>query len=265
MRIFKNNTELTDKIERLDISTYSLTMTTTDFLHVATDFPFNHLYLKIGETKNLISSTMKVEYYGTAWTEVVEVKDDTSALSTSGYVSFTPEKFNQWSYVINSNDTLGLTKVLYDKYWARISFSVNLTASIDLSFVGLKFNDDTDLFSEYPVFDDSNFMGAFKTGKTDWEEQEIKAAMIIVEDLEKKNIIVGPEQILDRKKFLGASVCKTAEIIFNAFGNDYIEQRKAAKEEYSKRLNLSQYNVDTNNDGVLDQKEIATKQGWLSR
>jgi len=104
-----------------------------------------------------------------------------------------------------------LTKVVYDKYWVRISFDLTLGATCALSFIGNKFSDDTDLFYEYPIFNSSNFLTAFKSGKTDWEEQHVKAAELIIDDLQKKSVIIGAGQILDRKKFIGASVCKVAE------------------------------------------------------
>jgi hypothetical protein len=265
MRFFHNNTEITSRTERLDTSTYSMTYLIGEYIYIASDFPFNHLYLKLGTTKNIVSNTtMTVEYYGTSWNSVVELNDGTSGLSASGFIDFTPNRNYGWSMAYDST-IIGISKTLYDKYWTRISFDKNLTASIDLSFLGIKFSDDDDLFSEYPVFNDSNFLTAFKAAKTDWEEQEIKASSLIIDDLKKKNVIVAAEQVLDRKRFIGANTCKTAEIIFTAFGNDYLEQKKAAKEEYSKRLDLSQYNIDKDNNGILTPSEVVSSQGWLCR
>lgn len=264
MRIFKNNIEITKELERMDSTSYSLTMLSTDFLYFASDFPFNHLFIKMGTVKNVITSTMKIEYFSNSWKEVVDFKDETNGLKNDGFFEFTPSRYLSWMQIVDSVQ-LGLSQVVYDKYWTRVSFNTSLTASIDLSFMGTKFSDDSDLFSEYPVFDDSAFMTAFKAGKTSWEDQHVKAAEIIVSDLSKKGIILSKDQLLDRKRFIGASVCKTAEIIFTAFGNDYSEQRKLAKEEYSKRLNLSQYAIDTNGNALLDSQEIKMKQGWLSR
>jgi hypothetical protein len=155
--------------------------------------------------------------------------------------------------------------VVYDKYWMRISFNQNLKQNLVLNFIGYKFSDDSDLFAEFPIFNDVNFLTAFSSGKTNWEEQHAKAAELIIQDLQKGGVIVAPEQILDKKRFLGASVCKVAEIIFTAFGNDYLEQRKAAKEEYTSRLDLSQFNVDNDNDGILSPGEVVARQNWLRR
>jgi len=264
MRIFYNNTEITKQIDRLDTINYALTYTTGNYIYIASDFPFNQLYIKLGAVVNAISTSMTVEYLADGWTSVAELRDETSALSTSGNIEFTPNRNSSWKRTTDSSEA-GLTTVVYYKYWTRISFASDLTAAVLLSFMGNKFSDDSDLFDEYPVFDDAAFLSAFKTSKTTWEEQHIKAAVQIVADLQRKNIIVAPEQILERKRFIGASVCKCAEIIFTSFGNDYIEQRKAAKEEYSKRLDLSQYSIDKNNNAILEIKEKTAKQGWLYR
>lgn len=264
MRIFYNNTEISKETERLDDSVYKLNYTSGSYLYIATDFPFNHIYFKLGDVVNSISATMKIEYYGSNWNEVVELRDGTNGLTKSDFVEFTPSRNASWSLQTDST-VIGLSKVVYEKYWTRISFNETLTANIDLSFVGNKFSDDQDLFAEYPIFSNSDFMSAFKLGKDSWEEQHIKASEMINMDLIKKGVILGPEQLLERRKFIGSSVCKTAEIIFTAFGNDYVEQKTAAREEYFKRLDLSQYSIDVNSDGILSPVDVQTKVGWLSR
>jgi len=264
MRIFKNATEITREVSRYDATVYKLNYLIGDFIYIASDFPFNHTFIKLGTVKNLVSNTMKVEYYTTAWTQVVEVRDQTNGLKQDGYIEFTPNRNFGWAQTVDSSEA-GVSTVVYNKYWTRISFNQNLTADSELSFIGNKFSDDEDLFSEFPVFNDANYLTAFKAAKTTWEEQHVKAADIIIQDLQKKQVIMGKEQILDRVKFLGASVCKVAEILFTAFGNDYVEQRKASKEEYSKRLDLSQYNIDLNGSGNLEPMELQARTGWLSR
>lgn len=262
MRIFKNNTEITKEIGRLDSTVYALSYTISDHIYISSDLPFNHLFIKLGTTKSVASAVMKVEYSNGNWIESVELRDDTLGLSQDGFIEFTPNRNHGWSKALDSSQ-VGLTKVVYDKYWMRISFDKALTA--DISYIGHKFSDDTDLFSEYPIFDDANFMTAFKSGKTSWEEQHIKASDIIINDLIKKRIIISTEQILNRGKFITASVCKVAEIIFTSFGNDYDGGRKLANEEYLKRMDMSQYDVDTNANASLEIGEIASSQGWVNR
>jgi hypothetical protein len=269
MRIFHNDIEITKEVEKLDSTSYQLTYTPGDYLYIASDFPFNHFYLAMGATKNLVSDAiMSIEYggnNGTAWIPMVEVRDETNALANSGHITFTPNRNNGWPSIVDSQQFVGISKVVYYKYWLRISFDKTLTSAINISFIGNKFSDDSDLFNEFPMFDDANFLTAFKAGKTSWDEQHVRAAEVIISDLQKKGVILGAEQILDKKRFLGASICKVAEILYTAFGSDYVEQKKSAREEYGARLNLSQFDVDMNGNAIEEPAEVAATQGWLSR
>lgn len=274
MRIFfkdvSNVVEITKQINTYKSDTYTLTMNATDAIYIASDFPLNHFFVKMGAVLNESASEMIIDYWSNqGWLPVVNKNDYTEAFSQSGYVEFTPDRDHQWLRE-NTNSSgqsvEGLESVVvYDKYWTRIKFTNNLDAGVDLEWIGSKFSDDDDLFSEYPIFNDSTFLTSFEANKIDWEEQHVKAANLIIQDLKKKNVIIGPEQVLDRSIMLPASVCKTAEMIFNAFGKDYNEQRLAAKNEYDRRIDLSAYAVDENNNGILDISDIQAKQGWLSR
>lgn len=264
MRIFHDDLEITKDLIKLDEAHVDISYVLGDFIYIASDLPFNHFYLKHAPPANNIPATMKVEYYGSSWNEVVDLKDETNAIFTDGYIEFTPNRNAGWTRASSSAD-FGLGKIVYDQYWIRISFSATLKTNCELSFLGNKFSDDTDLFHEYPIFNNADFLMAFETGKSNWEGQHIKAAEIIIADLIKKRVIVAPEQILDRRKFIGASVCKVAEIIYTAFGNDYLEQKKEASNEYHRRLDISQYSTDTNANAILEPVELQTRQGWLSR
>lgn len=264
MRIFHNNDEITKELIRLNDVHVDISYVQGGFVYIASDLPFNHFYLKHAPPANNVPATMKIEYYGSGWNEVVDLRDETNAIFNDGYVEFTPNRNAGWTRASSSVD-FGLSKIVYDQYWLRISFDETLKANCELSFLGNKFSDDVDLFHEYPIFDNVDFLTAFEAGKADWEEQHIKAAEIIIADLIKKRVIIAPEQILDRRKFIGASVCKVAEIIYTAFGNDYIEQKREAAAEYLKRLDLSQYSVDSNSNAILEPVETQVRQGWLSR
>lgn len=265
MRIFHNNTEVTKEIQKLDLNSYSLNYVAGDFIYIASDFPFNHLYFNLGASSNIIDAQMKIEYWGLAWNQTVELRDDTDGFNHSGFVEFTPNRQSTWTRENDSTNTIGTGKTVYYKYWTRLSFDVSLTAGLELQFIGNKFSDDYDLYSEYPIFDDTNFLNAFKVGKTSWEEQHLKAAELIIQDLQKKNILLDAGQILDRTRFNGASICKVAEILFTSFGTDYAEQKKAANIEYLRRLDLNQYTVDKNLNAIEEPTEKIASQGWLSR
>lgn len=274
MRIFfrdgSNVVEISKQLNKYKSDTYMLTMTSSDALYIASDYPLNHFYIKMGEVANETPSDIVIDYWSSqGWAPVVNKNDYTEALSVSGFIEFTPDRDTPWLRENTSSQGQyieGLESIIvYDKYWTRISFTSNLDAGIDIEWMGNLFSDDSDLFSEYPIFNDATFLTSFEALKTSWEEQHVKAASLIIQDLKKKGIIIGPEQILERSVMLPASVCKVAEIIFNAFGRDYNEQKQAAKDEYERRIDLSRFVVDTNNNGITDIQDVSYTQGWLTR
>lgn len=274
MRIFfkesSNITEVTKQINKYKSDTYLMSMGTSDALYIAGDFPFNHLYIKMGDVVNDINSSIIIDYWdGTNWVSAVSINDYTYAFSQSGFIEFTPDRDEQWlreSSKASGESITGLESItVYDKYWMRITVSANLKNNIELHWIGNKFSDDDDLYSEFPLFNDNTFLTSFESGKMNWEEQHVKAAELIIQDLKRKNVILGKEQILERDILMPASVAKVAEIIFNAFGRDYAENKLSAKEEYLRRIDLSKYVVDTNNNGITDAVDVPYSQGWLSR
>lgn len=265
-----NIIDITNKINRYKSDTYLMSMATTDALYIGSDFPLNHLFVKMGNVKNDNASNIIIDYYSNdVWTSVVKQNDGTESFSQSGFIDFTPDRDNPWLMKDTNSNSSTVTElesvVVYDKYWIRITVDSDMDNSIELEYIGHVFSDDIDLYSEYPIFNDSSLLGAFEASKIDWEEQHVKAADLIIQDMKRKNVIIGAEQILDRSVFLPASVCKVAEIIFNAFGNDYRDQLLRSKAEYSSRMDLSKYFVDINSNGILEHAEVGYKQGWLSR
>jgi hypothetical protein len=274
MRIFYKTgstiAELSNTLNKYASGTSTLDILSTDSFYIASDFPLNNFYVKVGTTPNIVTAAMNISYWsGNSFANAVFVNDYTDSFKNSGFVEFTPDKSAQWNSSNSNHSGQSIpelsTIIVYDKFWTKITFDADLTELLTLDWIGNLFSTDEDLFSEYPIFDDANYLASFKTGKTTWEEQAVRAAELIIADLIRKKVIVGREQILDRTKFIDASICKVAELIYNSFGNDYVEQRKAAKEEYMRRLDIEQYNVDLNGDAILDKREVSSSQGWLSR
>jgi len=264
-------TDLTTELSNFHSGTYTFSGFTAaqDYIYIGNIAPFNHFYLKMG-TASVSSTTMSVHYWsGNDWQEVVEIEDETSGLTQDGFVTFVPSKNYGWVNADTSGrgqQVTGLTSVtIYDKYWIRISFNNDLTADSIISWVGQKFSNDDDLGSEFPDLVRSSVLTAFQSGKTDWEEQHVRAAEIIVKDLISRNIIYSKNQVLERNSFMLPSVSKVAEIIFNSFGDDYTDQTKNARKEYISRMDKSIYDVDLNNDGELSKKEMKYRQGYLTR
>lgn len=273
MRIFHKTgasiVEFSDKVKKFSPDVTSVEMLSGDYLYIASDFPFNHVYFNFADTVNTIPTGMNIDYFSTNdWVPVVNKIDGTESFTKSGFVEFTPNKDNSWdrestNYGGDLIQDLS-TITVYDMYWCRISFDQDLEL-FDFNWIGNLFSDDNDLFSEYPIFADQTFLTAFAAGKIDWKEQHVKASELIIQELKRKNIIFGSEQILDRYVLMPASVAKTAEIIYNAFGRDYNDSRDNARKEYDKRMDLSRFVVDTNNNAIKEPYELQSSQGWLSR
>lgn len=274
MRVFYKDSleiaEITNLVKRVDSESFPMSYVKGDYIYLLSDLPFNHFYLSIGDVVNYVSANMKVEYYTlNKWIEVVNINDLTNGLEKSGHVDFTPDRQESW-YLGSTKDVndsiLDLETIrVYDVYAVRISFDADLAEGVNLNYLGHNFSDDIDLYSEFPIFNDMDFLTSFKSGKTSWEEQSIKAADIIIKDLKAKNVIMGAGQILDRSLFTNASIHKTAELIFSSFGNDYQTQKSEARKEYTARMNMKIFNVDKDNNAIPSAVENTYSQGWLSR
>jgi hypothetical protein len=274
MRVFfkegSNITEITKEINRYRSDTYLMSLATTDAIYIASDFPLNHFFVKMGDVVNAVSSSIVIDYWSSqGWVPVVNQNDYTEAFSQSGFIEFTPDIDNGWlrENTNSSGQSVdGLTSIsVYDSYWIKLTVDTTLTNNIELEYIGNKFSDDDDLFSEYPLFNDVTFITAFEASKESWEEQHVRAADLIIQDLKRKRVILSKAQILDRSILNPASVAKVAELIYTAFGRDYVDQKQDAKDEYNRRIDMSQFSVDTNNNAILEPSELVTRQGWLSR
>ena len=236
-----------------------------DALFIGSRLPFNHVYFKIGR-KNINPAVMKVEYYSNGWNQVAEVIDETEGFTKSGFVTFVPKKSVSWQMSEESSKLEGLeNSTIYDLYWLKITFDADFDPSTGIIWCGNLFSDDIYLGVEYPDLLKPAVIANFKTGKRDWEEQAVKAAEILVEDLIKKAIIDDGAQILNREDYKNASVCKVAEIIYGSFGDDFLNERLNARKEYEQRLAKRVHKVDLNADATENVGERKTTSGWLSR
>jgi hypothetical protein len=262
--------DITKDVSDYKSGSFSFTYTTgQDFIYIGSDLPLNHLYFKLGASVNNNPAAANVEIWnGKEWVEVVHVMDETSAMAQSGFIEFVPDKDESWdqeSTNYKGEQITGLSSVvIYDLYWARISFDATLDA-VDLAWVGNLFSDDNDLYGEFPVFNSSTLKTAFETGKTTWEEQHVRAAEILIRDLKKKQIIKDGAQILDREDYRLPAASKAAQIIFTAMGDDYVDNVGSAKAEYDSRLEASIHKIDRDADGILDEEEKFTRSGYLTR
>lgn len=240
-------------------------VTGEDYLYIGSKLPFNSLFIKL-KVANTTPSEMQVDYYSNGWTPVVELIDETNGLTQSGHFNLTPNKNSAWTMQTDSNAMTGLeTVTIYDQYWLRISFTNSLDLTTELDWMGCIFSNDDDLAAEFPDLIKTSVITSYESGKTNWQEQHAKAAQIIEHDLVNRGIIDGSENILDRSWYRDASVQKVAEIIYGAFGDDYIDQRALARAEYGLRLVKRLARVDKNENAMEDQFESKSVTGFLSR
>jgi len=239
-----------------------------DYLFIGSLYPFNSVYFKV-KTASVTTALPAVSYWnGSAWTNSIEVQDETNGFKKSGYITWQIDRYkSSWSREDTRNSggserVVGLGGVnIYDQYWTRLSLSAD--AAFALTWIGHCFINDNDLKTEYPEFKSTALLGAVEAGKTNWEEQIIRASRLVIEDLIQRRIITNQSQILDRRKMESMTVAKTAEIIYNLLGDDYTDQRAAANKEYLRRVDGQILSIDINNDGDLSPKESSFRQGYL--
>lgn len=265
-------------------STEILNLKTTDYLYIGARLPFNHCFFKL-DSVNTSQASLSVDYWSAdGWANCVEVLDSTNGFKQSGFIEWTPNRQTSWARESTNDEgetVDGLESVtIYDRYWVRIKTDTDFEGEtipgeteldpdtildVQVSWIGNLFSDDNDLGAEYPDLVRGEVKTSFKSGKTNWEEQHVKAAQVIIQDLIDKNIIEEKGQILDWREFINASVHKTAEIIFNSFGDDYRDNSADARKEYLQRISKRIYRVDLNKNAIEDVKESFNQSGFLSR
>jgi hypothetical protein len=269
--IHDNNATLIDLSVALnDITTGNATIdivAAQDKLYIGSDLPFNHRHFQVAVANTAVAAIGTIEIWnGNEWVAAVDVVDQTSVagktMAQSGIVSWTVARNASWGREDTTEDipTLATLKI-YDFYWSRLTFSANLSATTALSYVGHRFANDDNLSPMYPELMRAEILDAFKTGKTDWNEQHLLAAEEIIQDIRQKKIAWNRNQILDWGQFNLAGIHRVAVLIMRAFGDDYRDNRAAAFQDYHKAMNLKVFTIDRNEDGRLDPVERRPNMG----
>jgi len=108
-----------------------------DALYIGSDLPFNHRWVEVSVV-SATTSTLSVSLWnGSAWEAAVDVVDETSvagvALARSGFVSWVPDRLKTWSFEDTTERVSDLSTLkIYDKYWAKLSYSADLTGTTAL-------------------------------------------------------------------------------------------------------------------------------------
>lgn len=235
----------------------------TDKIYIGSDVPFNHRYFYVSVV-NAVACVPTIEIWdGSSWVAVVDVIDQTSLLGVpfaqSGILSWTTNRTKTWVRAASTEDMTGsgLTSLkVYNMYWTRISYSVSLTGTFALKFIGHKFSKDEDLAGYYPDLNRSNVKTAFATGKTTWDDQHIMAAEEIFNYLRKNRVLWAKGQIFEWEPFTMPAVHKVAQIVYTAFGEDYDGRRDEALEKFNESMeSIMGQGIDLNEDGHKSDEE----------
>jgi hypothetical protein len=268
--IYSNDGTLTDYTSQLanyfsGNATISL-VALEDAIFIGTRMPINSFFVKIDSTnKNSNSSIMTVSTWdGNNFRNAVDVIDETSVsgatLAQSGIVKFIPNKnylFARESTNDSGEEVTGLTDVvIYDLFWTKLTFSADLSTNVQIDFIGNKFCTDYDLGVEYKELTRSSVLTAFESGKTSWEDVEVRASEKIIEDIISKGLIRDSGQLIVVEDLRLIAVQKVAEMIFNQLGDDYEDQRINARKEYERLLDKKSFVIDWNGNGILDIGEV---------
>lgn len=249
-----------------------LALATTDALYIGSDMPFNHRYFSV-KTANIAASKIVVQYWtGATWFNPADLFDLSATsgktLAKSGIVAWVPDhRQTPWG----RSDTLSIpdlnTYRIYNHWWNKITFTGPLDAGTVIGYIGHKFSEDYDLYSQYPELNSSAFFAVFdnEAGKTTWDRQAFLAAEYIIADLREKGVIFSSSQILDWRTFKNASVHKIAEIVYRAMGDDYKAKMDAAMKAYAETINMRAFNVDQNENAILETREETRMSESLTR
>lgn len=271
-RVFFQNSALTDASAVLSKSygkTFEVSYEEGDWFYIGARLPLNNFYVKVKEENDIPSQMILETWTNRGWKPVVDLIDGTEALEKSGIVEFTPDREYSWerrntNYASEKIPELE-SVVVYDKYWLRFGFTDTLKEDVEISYIGNIFSDDADLGVEYPDLLRENVLNAFESGKTDWEQQHIRAADIVIKDLIDMGIIKEKGQILNWRDYTDAAIHKVAEIVFNSFGDDYTDNSVAARREYQDRISKRIHRVDLNETAIEEPRESFNITGFMTR
>ena len=263
-RVLHQTTDISVAVGDFRSGVYAMTYVSGQYVYIGTSCPMNNISIDMTVVSAVTPNAPVIEvWWGAAWVAVVDLIDQTSAMTVSGRLSWALDLFKGWDYEQLST-TVGLSgTAIYNRYWMRLSWPNNFTAT--LGFIGQKFSDDVSMASLYPDLMQSNILTGFKAGKTTWNDQHFMAAEAIIKDLRRRNIILKRGQVMDWTVFEDAACHKVAEIVYQAFGAPYKEHVIAAKQRYETEMNTRVFVVDITLDGHLDEKEKINTSGWMVR
>jgi hypothetical protein len=236
-----------------------------DKIYIGSDVPFNHRFINLSVVNDVAASVTVEIWDGNSWVAAVDVQDGTALagvpLAQDGILRWATDQDKTWGQEQSTEDMAasGLqTLKIYNMYWVRLSWSVDLKATMSLAYFGHKFSKDEDLGGYYPDLNRANVKTAFQSGKTTWLEQHILAAEELFRDIRNQRALWSKNQIFEPEVFTMPAVHKVAQIVYTAFGSEYESRRDEAYDRYKEALEgaLSQ-GIDKDEDGHVEEDEHA--------
>lgn len=269
-RVLDQDSDISTVVNDYLTGPHVLSYTAGEYLYIGSEVPFNSLWFEVSSPNSGASGNLAVDiWWSNSWSSGVDVIDGTAAsgisLKQSGLVRFSTNIDKGWDNEIRSSDVTGIDSSfqIYNKYWSRLKWPVNATASI--RYIGQKFCSDEKLYTYYPGFNNSTLKTQFKSGKTDWGEQIVAASEAIIADLISRKVICSRGQIMDSERFAEACSHKTAAIIYGGLGNAYAESVIRANGEYRRCMNQDNFRIDANLSGNLEPSEARHSVSWGRR
>lgn len=261
--IFSDNGTLTDVTNDLasfaNGQTASIPVTAAeDAIYIGSEMPFNHRWFEFGTISGGSRSLTVQIWDGTSFNNAVDVLDGTQGFTQSGMLEWATDRLKTWAWEETTESVTGLTSLkIYHLFWAKITWSDDLSGGPALAHIGHKFSNDYDLGSEYPTLLESDVMTGFEAGKTDWDEQHFLAAERVIDYIRAKrgDRIWTGDQIMSWREFTRASTHAVADIILRGFGRDYEDIRKSARQDFYASFNKSNLHLDYTGDGKLERAE----------
>lgn len=266
-RVLFNSTDISQSVNDFRTGTAAFAYTTGGYLYIGSILPFNNLWFEMG-VANAVAANVSVDiWFGHSWAPAVDVLDWTGGLTGTGRLQWSTDINKGWDIEQYSKDVTGLptTSAIYNMYWLRLSWNATLTNTTTIKYIGQKFSEDIHLYSFYPDLNNSTVKTSFAASKTDWNEQHYMAVEHIVRDLRKSGLIISRGQILDYSLLMDASCHKVAEIVYQAFGDPYLEQLKLARASYKDTSQIKFLNLDRLPNGRLDPVERSLSTTFVTR
>lgn len=288
IRVFKGNEDLTDPLNPVitlsDISMENAERSAMTFsekyLYLAQKFPFNNVFLLLGDRLNTVDSKMKIEYWNDAgeWIEAKDILDFTRGLKKHGLIQFSLDNNYSWDCIPETDDDdSSIPEELKDLniddcHWLRISFDVQpvcniaddpSTADVDETFNGpVEFKTVCYAFTTTEKVNGVDTQAprhyeTFKEGKTDWLEEILIGSEMMISDMKTAGFLKSAGQIILLDDFYLPCAWRVLMHIYANMGASYDGKRGEVSALY-KNFMKGPKTIDEKMDGKIEKKEIST-------